>query len=454
MASTEQKTWRAALTFAGGAVIAQYLFGSGPIVAPASSSLEACLNDVCSGRDDCVRFGNTAEWAQPFNLGQSSVPAAIIRPKDAQEIAGVVKCALKHDTKVQAKAGGHGFGNHGLGGEDGAISVDMHHFQYTSVDMMTPSRNVRVGGGTRLGQIDEHLRAHQRVIPHGLCGGIGIGGHATVALRGAGAGFGIVTEFVMKTHPAPEEVFFYTNDLKFSNLDDKVEAFHSWQTLVADPALNNRLGTDFTLTPSGVRISATWYGSWEELHQSNIMGRLPAGGAASLSQETWDSSIAKNAAEESRHLSASPGKFFSKGLGFTPDDILSRPAIAELFELLESQAEENSWSIRFQAVGGAISEVPTGATAFAHRDKFMFYQSYAAGDCKTTKNFLENFHREILNIVPTEAAGTYPGFVDMSLRNAQESYWQGNVPALEQIKTAWDPKDVFRNPQSIRTITA
>ncbi|KAF4867625.1 FAD-linked oxidoreductase sorD [Colletotrichum siamense] len=496
MASTEQKTWRAALIFAGGAVIAQYLFGSGPIVAPTSSSLEACLNDVCAGRDDCVRFGNTAEWAQPFNLGQSSVPAAVIRPKDAQEIAGVVKCALKHDTKVQAKAGGHGFGNHGLGGEDGAISVDMHHFQYTSVDMMTPSRNVRVGGGTRLGQIDEHLRAHQRVIPHGLCGGIGIGGHATVggigpmsrmwgttldhveevevvtangtvtrasnhhnsdlffALRGAGAGFGIVTEFVMKTHPAPEEVFFYTNDLKFSNLDDKVEAFHSWQTLVADPTLDNRLGTDFTLTPSGVRISATWYGSWEELHQSNIMGRLPAGGAASLSQETWDSSIAKNAAEESRHLSASPGKFFSKGLGFTPDDILSRPAIAELFESLESQAEENSWSIRFQAVGGAISEVPTGATAFAHRDKFMFYQSYAAGDCKTTKNFLENFHREILNIVPTEATGTYPGFVDTSLRDAQESYWQGNVPALEQIKTVWDPKDVFHNPQSIRPITA
>ncbi|KAJ0367349.1 hypothetical protein COL26b_011315 [Colletotrichum chrysophilum] len=385
MASTEQKTWRAALTFAGGAVIAQYLFGSGPIVAPASSSLEACLNDVCSGRDDCVRFGNTAEWAQPFNLGQSSVPAAIIRPKTAQEIAGVVKCALKHDTKVQAKAGGHGFGQ---------------------------------------------------------------------ALRGAGAGFGIVTEFVMKTHPAPEEVFFYTNDLKFSNLDDKVEAFHSWQTLVADPTLDNRLGTDFTLTPSGVRISATWYGSWEELHQSNIMGRLPAGGAASLSQETWDSSIAKNAAEESRHLSASPGKFFSKGLGFTPDDILSRPAIAELFELLESQAEENSWSIRFQAVGGAISEVPTGATAFAHRDKFMFYQSYAAGDCKTTKNFLENFHRKILNTVPTEATGTYPGFVDTSLRDAQESYWQGNVPALEQIKTVWDPKDVFHNPQSIRPITA
>ncbi|KAH9240678.1 Glucooligosaccharide oxidase [Colletotrichum gloeosporioides 23] len=372
----------------------------------------------------------------------------------------------------------------------------MHHFQYTSVDMMTPSRDVRVGGGTRLGQIDEHLRGHQRVIPHGLCGGIGIGGHATVggigpmsrmwattldhveevevvtangtvtrasnhqnsdlffALRGAGAGFGIVTEFVMKTHPAPEEVFFYTNDLRFSNLDDKVEAFHSWQSLVADPTLDNRLGTDFALTPSGVRISATWYGSWGELHQSNIMGRLPAGGAASLSQETWDSSIAKNAAEESSHLSASPGKFFSKGLGFTPDDILSRPAIAELFELLESQAGDNSWSIRFQAVGGAISEVPTGATAFAHRDKFMFYQSYAAGECKTTKNLLENFHRKILNTVPTEATGTYPGFVDTSLMDAQESYWQGNALALEQIKTAWDPKDVFRNPQSIRPTTA
>lgn len=65
----------------------------------------------------------------------------------------------------------------GLGGEDGAVSVDMEHFQYTQD---AGSNNIIVGGGTRLGQIDEHLSTSQRAIPHGMCFGIGIGGHATV----------------------------------------------------------------------------------------------------------------------------------------------------------------------------------------------------------------------------------------------------------------------------------
>ncbi|WQF84039.1 Putative FAD-binding domain, PCMH-type, FAD-binding, type PCMH, subdomain 2 [Colletotrichum destructivum] len=68
----------------------------------------------------------------------------------------------------------------GLGGQNGAISVDMEHFQYAHVDSAGSSYNVRVGGGTRLGRIDESLQAHQRAVPHGMCPGIGIGGHATV----------------------------------------------------------------------------------------------------------------------------------------------------------------------------------------------------------------------------------------------------------------------------------
>ncbi|KAF9870979.1 berberine bridge enzyme [Colletotrichum karsti] len=495
MKSTKQKTWRAAVTVAVAAAAARFYFAPGAGLQPAT--LESCINDVCAGRASCVRFGDDgmSDWVQPFNLGQTSVPVAVVRPKNAGEVAGVVKCALKHDTKVQAKAGGHSFANHGLGGENGAITIDMHHFQYTSVNMLNPSRSIRVGGGTRLGQIEEHLGPYKRAMPRGVCGDIGIGGHATVggigpmsrmwgttldhvegvevvtsngtlvrankkenpdlffAIRGAGASFGIVTEFTMKTHPAPKEVLHYTHDFQSSSLEEKVDAFHQWQTLIADSTLDQRLGTEFTLTSGGgASISATWYGSEDDLQQSEILGKLPSGAApALLSHETWESSLMKHGIQEARHKSTSPSKFFSKGLGFTKADLFSKAAISALFERATAQDQESGpWSIKFQAAGGAISDVPTSATAFAHRDKVMFYQSFAPSGCAATEGVLEGFHREILNGMATRTPGAYPGFADSELRDAQAAYWQGNLPVLEDIKASWDPMDVFHNPQSVR----
>lgn len=50
-------------------------------------------------------------WAKPFNLDKSVAvsPAAVVRPKNAQEVADVVKFAAKHGFKVQAKSGGHSY---------------------------------------------------------------------------------------------------------------------------------------------------------------------------------------------------------------------------------------------------------------------------------------------------------------------------------------------------------
>ncbi|KAL0941996.1 berberine bridge enzyme [Colletotrichum truncatum] len=433
------------------------------------------------------------EWARPFNLGQISVPAAVIRPKDANEVASIVKCALKHNKKVQAKAGGHSFANHGMGGEDGAISVDLHHLQYVSVNSVDPSQSIRVGGGTRLGQIDEQLRPYERAIPHGACYGIGIGGHATVgglgsmsrmwgttldhveevevvtangtivrangrqnsdlffALRGAGASFGIVTEFVMRTQRTPREVLHYSHDLQFKQFNDLVDVYFDWQTLIADPRLDPRFGSAFFFTSDGARISTMWYGTEEDMRQSGILDKLPSTGAKiSVHQGDWEFSLAMNAEVESRHIPNVSNNLYSKGLGFTQADLLPKKAIADLFELLESQHQGSGpWSIKFEAAGGAISKTPLTATAYAHRDKFMFYQSYST-DNMVTRNLLEKYHRRMLNSLPSNTPSTYPGFADPELRDPQRMYWGANLCTLEEIKTTWDPLDVFHNPQSVR----
>ncbi|KAK4238055.1 hypothetical protein C8A03DRAFT_33956 [Achaetomium macrosporum] len=81
------------------------------------------------------------------------------------------------------------------------------------------------------------------------------------------------------------------------------------------------------------------------------------------------------------------------------------------------------WFVIFDASGGAVADAAMDATAFAHRDKVLYYQSYMAGlylDQKA-KTFIDELHRQVLNASPA-AYGTYPGYVDPALSDAQQHY--------------------------------
>lgn len=67
----------------------------------------------------------------------------------------------------------------GLGGVDGAVAIDMVNFQHFSMDDST--WQATIGAGTQLGEVSEKLhKAGSRAIAHGVCPGVGIGGHATI----------------------------------------------------------------------------------------------------------------------------------------------------------------------------------------------------------------------------------------------------------------------------------
>lgn len=272
-------------------------------------------------------------------------------------------------------------------------------------------------------------------------------------MRGAGAGFGIVTEFVMSTHPAPSSVLHLSQSHLYSHPAEIADVFHTWQSVATDPALDNRFSTEMIFSPSGARISSTWFGSEAELEQSGILRRIQTTDTPiTTRQETWEKSLAHLAVEEALHTASTPNKLYSKSLGLSSKDILSRTEIASVLASLSSELMEENWSIKFQAAGGAVAEVPVGSTSYAHRDKVMFYQSYAPDASKATRTSLGDFHRKLMNTLPG-ATGTYPGFVDTELRDAQRSYWGSSLTALEDIKRHWDPEDVFHNPQSVSART-
>lgn len=79
-----------------------------------SSPLATCLSAVCGDRSDCVGYPNDPfyqlSWVKPYNLDIPITPAAVIRPDNANDVAGAVKCAAQNDKKVQARSGGHSYG--------------------------------------------------------------------------------------------------------------------------------------------------------------------------------------------------------------------------------------------------------------------------------------------------------------------------------------------------------
>jgi FAD/FMN-containing dehydrogenase len=75
-----------------------------------------CLVSAVGGAhvafQDSLLYQATA--VELYNLNIPVTPAAVTYPQSKDEIAAVVKCASDYDYKVQARSGGHSFGNYGM----------------------------------------------------------------------------------------------------------------------------------------------------------------------------------------------------------------------------------------------------------------------------------------------------------------------------------------------------
>ncbi|KAK0712013.1 hypothetical protein B0H67DRAFT_602594 [Lasiosphaeris hirsuta] len=462
------------------------------------SALQQCIDAVGNGRSGFAGYPSNplyqVQWVKPYNLDILVTPAVVVRPQTAADVSGIIKCATANNVKVQAKSGGHSYANYGVGGEDGAVAIDMVNFQQFSMDKLT--WQATIGAGTRLGEVTKKLHdAGGRAIAHGVCPGVGIGGHATIgglgpmsrmwgscldhvieaevvtadgkiqrasstentdlfwALKGAAAGFGVITEFVVRTHPEPPTIVQYSYTFTFGSQADMAPAYAAWQDLIADPKLDRRFGSMFIMYPLGAIITGTFYGTNAEYEASGIPARLPPTANKSVAVNDWLGSIVHDAENEGLYLSDISTPFYSKSLAFTKNNLIPSKSFGKLFQWVDQQDKGTLlWFIIFDASGGAVADTPMNGTAYAHRDKILYYQSYTIGLplSSKTKDFVTNFHNQILAAAPPNTKGTYAGYVDPALKDGQQQYWGPNLPRLQTIKSKWDPRDVFHNPQSVR----
>jgi hypothetical protein len=375
--------------------------------------------------------------------------------------------------------------------------VDLKNFQQFSMDNST--YEATIGAGTLLGDVSPRLYdAGKRAMAHGVCPQVGSGGHFTIgglgplsrqwgtaldhvqevevilanssivrasseqyqdvffAVKGAGASFGIVTEFKVRTQPAPEQAVRYMYRFNMGSTAKRAQMFKDWQSFVSKPGLDRKFSTLLTVMEGTVILSGQFYGSKEEFDQLGFEQHfsLDQPGQVTVIND-WLAMAGPSIENLALQIGGGiPTHFYAKSLAFTPEMLMPASTIDEMIYYLDT-AEKGSllWFINFDLEAGAINDVPANATAYAHRDVLYWAQTYIVdlfGPVpQTSIDFLDGINELVNKSVPAACDKAYPGYVDPFMTNAQEAYWRSNLPKLRDIKAAVDPNDVFHTPQSV-----
>ncbi|KAJ5731308.1 uncharacterized protein N7483_005816 [Penicillium malachiteum] len=469
-----------------------------------SSIVHDCLLAAVGNHSNLVTFQGDFLFDSNiprYNLDFPVVPVAITYPETTEQVAEIVKCAADNDIKVQAYSGGHSYANYGLGGNDGAIVIHQKNMQHFSMD--TETQIATVGPGTNLGDLQQRLyHAGRRAVAHGSCPQVGVGGHFTIgglgpmsrewgtaldhieevevvlanssviraserqhqdvffATKGAASSFGIVTEFKIRTHQAPTEAIQYTYQVNLGDNIDLARLFKDWQRLIMTKNLTRKFSSELVLFEGGALLSGVFFGSKEEFQAFGLEEHFPIKNHGTIAYLTdWFGMLASQAEDLiMTTMGGIPASFYAKSMSFTPDQFILDEDVDAMFEYLHSAKKDTiAWFVIFDLEGGATNDPAVDATAYAHRDTFMWMQSYAISligpVSSTTKSFLKGLNNVISSSRPGSGSyGAYPGYVDPYMEKPQSAYWGPNLARLQKIKSAIDPNDVFHNPQSVKGI--
>jgi hypothetical protein len=297
--------------------------------------------------------------------------------------------------------------------------IDLKNMQQIQVDQT--SWIATIGGGAKLGNITTELvNQGNRAFAHGVCPDVGIGGHATIgglgpasrmwgaaldhvnavtivtadgsalrasqtensdlfwAIRGAGASFGVITEFDMITHPPPSQAISYSfafNLRPFTQF--AAQPFKNWQKMIADPALSRNLASEVVFTEVGMVISGMFYGSQDEFDALNLTSVFPS--ASSFNTvvfNTWAGAMGNWFENEALQVGGGlPASFYAKSAVFTPNDIIPDNGVDAMMQFLDT-ANKGSllWFGIFDLSGGQVASIDPTSTAFAHRDALFYFQ--------------------------------------------------------------------------------
>jgi FAD/FMN-containing dehydrogenase len=265
------------------------------------------------------------------------------------------------------------------------------------------------------------------------------------ACRGGGGGnFGIVTQFVFRTHAVSEGSYFIAS-WPWAQAEEVVGNFLRWA-----PHTPDALGSLCRLAagPAGptVQVFGQFLGS-EAALKAALASLGPPATKLTIGTATWLDLVRRWAGCLGHTLPgcAAPGHQAFVGASDYIRAVPSAAKLAKFRAVIEARGAA-SGALLIDAYGGALNRVAPSATAFVHRKELASIQYFAAGDGASARAWVDASRAALR---PAVSGAAYVNYIDPHLANWQQAYYGSNLPRLQQVKHRYDPHNLFHFAQSI-----
>ena len=433
---------------------------------------------------------NFDESRKVYNGMIDKKPGMIIRCVDVADVIACVNYARENELLLAVRGGGHNGG--GLGICDGGMVIDLSGIKFVRVN--TSDNTVRVGGGNVWGEVDHGTHPFGLAVPAGIISTTGVGGltlgggvgHLTRkfgltidnlleadmvladgsfvtvnatenqdlywAIRGGGGNFGVVTSFKFQAHPVKtviggptlwpidrtEEIMAWYHDF-IHQADEDLNGFAATMVIPGPPFpeflhLNKYCGIVWCYTGDPAKFDAMFQTVRDKEPIFEHVGEMPYPSIQTL----FDGLMP-------------PGmQWYWRADFFTE---LGPEARAE-HRKYGAEIPTPLSQMHMYPLSGAASRPSSSDTPWAYRDAkdagvFVGVDPDPANAEKITKWAKE--YQEALH--PYSSGGAYTNFMMDEGQDRVKASYGANYERLVDIKTRYDPGNLFRMNQNIRPRT-
>jgi FAD/FMN-containing dehydrogenase len=417
-----------------------------------------------------------------FMGGIDRRPAAIARPLEATDVARVVTIARETDLPLAVRGGGHSGAGHGA--VDDGIVIDLRDMRALAID--PEARTASAQAGLTAGEYTEAAARHGLATGFGDTGSVGIGGitlgggigfltrlhgltidnllaaevvtaegeilevdadrHADLfwAIRGGGGNFGVATRFEFRLREVPG---VYGGMLM---LPASPEVLETVLAAAADAPEELSAIVNVMPAPPMPFVPEDRQGELVVLALLCFAGPEKEGEQAVAPFRSAATPIADMVGPITypELFQPEPEDYHPKAVFrnlFVGD--IDGDAAARVVERLRA-ADGAMRVMQFRVLGGAIAEVANDATAYAHRDARIMTNVVSFYEDPSDRAAAEEWTKEVGAELPGGET-SYVNFLGPDPERVRAAYPGRTWDRLVEIKTTYDPDNLFRSNQNI-----
>jgi FAD/FMN-containing dehydrogenase len=437
---------------------------------------------LISGKGAPTKF----DYDESFSKRKQITPQLRVVASSAQAVGHTIRWAVDNGVSFAVRSGGHSYEGFSQSAD---LVIDVRGM--ATIQLAADRKSAVIGSGASLGKVYGALEPFNLAIPAGTCFPVGVAGHTLGggfgllgrpfglacdsvlsmevvdasgnvlnaseaenadlfwALRGGGNGsFGVVTKFNFRTSPVNLVAKFAITWIKpVAQAAKIVLAWQEWldnlpPAITCTLHLTKEAGGSIKVHIAGLSVDS----------QSKLtaeLKRLQKLAGSADSQSTSTLTFARAAT-----IFNGGGPAYQSVLMKAKSDYLSQ-AMSEqgVLALLNGlQRAPGEIAALFDSYGGAINKVVPDATAFVHRGttKYLIQYYMEWGSAAATDANIAMMRTLYAAMRPFVSGESYVNYCDLDLGDGYaRAYWGDNLPRLTKIKTAFDPKNIFRHAQSV-----